>query len=415
METSRWTPAEMLWNGYFKDDDDSLEDEEEAMSQSVALIVGKLVLDEQEIVDLGESREPGSFRYHIIDDLFQKATHVVNELQWYLSEASKLVSNRSRYFRLDPGHTLLPLLRGASHPQQIRVAWDLLRARIETGERFFKKYLGEVVNGGRAENSSPASTTSSILEGFDLLTNTEQKMKHFVTYYPRHKEDLSSGRERLKLLFSDWNTVYERRAASASPEQSPFDPPKDDSNITRRQAKTRDSWPDASLVHSQDFGDERTVFSPAPVQPALELIEETRELSPSKPVRSAQTDLNEALLKPTLKYKASTSFLDQMANQSVVAIKDVPAAADEPNVLQNLLSGPLGSQGDRFKSTFGGSSFFATPPTSGPSVFSAIPEYLKNQPAPPDWRLKSMNPFSSHSQSFSTPAPMGAFPTPVTP
>ncbi|KAJ7133841.1 hypothetical protein C8R46DRAFT_1048235 [Mycena filopes] len=353
VDVRHWTQAVILWNGYFKDDEESLEDEEESLAQGVALIAGKLTLDDHDITDRGERSEAHSFRYRVVIDLFVKVDRLVQDLQWYMSEAAKLVPRRSRFFRIDPGNSLLPLLRGATHPQQIRVAWDLLCACLETGERFSKNYLDEVEAGVRSVNISPASTSSSMLEGFNLLSTTEQKMKHFVTYYPRHKEDLSTAKERLTLF--------------------------------------------------KDFGGENTIFSPAivqqtnspdPVQTALSLIDARKQPSPSKGFGI------ESLSQGSIAEAVS----EIQVSNVVLGSNDVPAAADELNVLQNLLSGPMGSKGERFRATFGDTSSFQFPstPTGGPPVFSAIPEHLKNPIRPPDWRLKSSNPFAA--QAYNTPA-----------
>ncbi|KAJ7119392.1 hypothetical protein C8R46DRAFT_1238664 [Mycena filopes] len=234
LDLRNWTRGEVLWDGFYKDDEDSLEDEEEPLGQTLALIIGKKTLDEQEILDAGESREANTFRYSILRELSDSRENAIHNLQWYLSEASKLVPGRTRYFRVDPKDTLLPVLQGASDPQQIRVAWDLLRLRLETGERFFKKYIEEAA-AGKMITASPVSTTTSLLEGFDSLTSTEQKMKHFVTYYPRHKEDLTTARERLTLVSSNWDTVYHQRAASVSPDREPATAQTDEPSWHRRE------------------------------------------------------------------------------------------------------------------------------------------------------------------------------------
>ncbi|KAJ7151746.1 hypothetical protein C8R46DRAFT_1229279 [Mycena filopes] len=343
-ELRSWTRAEILWSGFYKDDEDTQEDEEIALGQIIAIVTGHVTLDEQEIVDEGDEREPNTPRYRIQDDLLAREDQVVMHLQWYLTEASKIVPGRLRHFRVDPADTLLPILKGASNPQQIRVAWDLLRVRIETGERFFKKYIKEAESQRMGVEASPVSTTESMLDGFDLLSSTEQRMKHFITYYPRHKESLQTAKERLTLVFSDWDTVHKRRSASASPERvedqldSPeFRLPGDDRHITRRGHRVRDSWPDDEPVDPREFGEDRTVFSPVPVESALKLIDASPQPSPTKP--STPDTNSSVLMKPSLKYKSSNAFLDSMANQSEVAIHLVPQAANEPNVLDNLFQG----------------------------------------------------------------------------
>ncbi|KAJ7024885.1 hypothetical protein C8F04DRAFT_1301318 [Mycena alexandri] len=179
IELQRVSDSEILRHTFYKDDEASLEDKEESLSQSIAVITGKKTLDTQEIWDAGENRDPNSFRYRITGHLLVKQEQVVRDLQWFLIEASKLVEGRNRYFHVDPGDALLPILSGASDAQQIRVAWDLLCTRLELGEKFFNKYLLEAEGEGHS-SASPTSTTSSLLQGYNMLTSAEQRMKHLT-------------------------------------------------------------------------------------------------------------------------------------------------------------------------------------------------------------------------------------------
>ncbi|KAJ7123907.1 hypothetical protein C8R46DRAFT_1050303 [Mycena filopes] len=358
-ETSHMTPktlsnAEILRHAFYKDDEESLEDDEEALSSSIAVISGKLSLEDAEIADAGAQRPPGTFRYRLVSPLLDKQ------------------------------------IQGSSNPQQIRVAWDLLRVRVGTGERFFNKYLSESEN-GHLENTSPASTASSMLEGFALMDSQEQKLKHLVTYYPRHKEELNSASERLQLLFSDWNMD--------------INIPTDTRNITHRSSRLRNSWPDDDQVNSKEFGEDCTVFSPVPTADALDLIPNQYNPSPLKvpSVGSLGTPLDASLVGPQRQYKSSASFLDQMANQSEIAIHLVPNAVVEPNVLDNLISGPLGSEGERFKATFGSKKAEHT-------YAGKTPQFALGH-----WRSRPNNPFSSSSPTYTTPNMGGPFDTPVTP
>ncbi|KAJ7016335.1 hypothetical protein C8F04DRAFT_1281759 [Mycena alexandri] len=77
----------------------------------------------------------------------------------------------------------------------------------------------------------------------------------------------------------------------------------------------------------------------------------------------------------------------------------VPSAKDEPNVLDHLLSGPLGSKGNRFTATFG---------QGVTANVGASSSYILSDP-----NDKTGNPFLSHN--YRSPDPVGAFQTPVTP
>jgi hypothetical protein len=363
-DTTPTSPARELRDAFYKDDEGSLEDEDESLALNIAMMSGRLSLADHDIVDEAQDGrlDPGIYRYRVASRLLRKIIQVTRDLQWFLSEAAKLNSHRRKFFRVDPGDVLLPSLEGASDPQQIRVAWDLLRARMELGKKFFDKYLREYSE-GRRDSASPTSTRSSVIEGYESLQNNEQKLKHLITYYPHHKDDLPSAQERVRTWGTGWGPLYERRATSLSPRREERMPeaeesvviPSDTSNVTQHIGKQRESWPDNKTMTSQEFAGDRSIFSPVPSQlSALEMIQAKAHPSPLKPpAHLSRPGVDTTLLGPSLKFKSSTAFLDQMAGQSSISVGAVPNATVQPNILDNLLAGPMGSKGDVYRSTFG--------------------------------------------------------------
>jgi hypothetical protein len=113
---------------FYKDDEASLEDEDVSVASAVLLATQKMLLADHEIRDEGDdhAREYGTFRYRLNSDLLRQTSRVAYDLQWYIAEAAALNPQRTKYFRVDPRDALIPSMEGATDPQQIRVAWDLL-------------------------------------------------------------------------------------------------------------------------------------------------------------------------------------------------------------------------------------------------------------------------------------------------
>ncbi|KAJ6498081.1 hypothetical protein C8R47DRAFT_1068973 [Mycena vitilis] len=415
------TPQEFLRRSFYKDDDENLEDEEQPLSQTILLLCGKMTLADFDIEDIGQQ---GGYRCRLVLPILDKVCQVANDLQWYLGEAAQLNPDRQKFFRVDPGNALIPSLEGATDPEQVRIAWDLLRTRLELGRRFFDKYLVQVDG---AYLGSPTSTKSSVLNGFEQLPSTDLKLRHMITYYPHHKDNLPSARERLQNWTAGWTPLLERRA-SASPrreEQIPspgqsFEYPVDASKVTQRWGKQREEGEGSSDNPAKDLSNERNrVFSPLPPErSALNLIPAQSYPSPSKPTTLPKPiDADSTLLGPTVRFKSSSAFLDQMASQSTVAVNAVPEAKNEPNVLERLLAGPIGSKGQHFRATFGeGSSpqFPQTPasarsyPIRFPTGPTADSENWRSRPAVGTRYLQSQSPPAVRTAMVSSsPIPLG--------
>ncbi|KAJ6478852.1 hypothetical protein C8R47DRAFT_1219398 [Mycena vitilis] len=358
-ESEYETREESLRRAFYKDDEEAMEDDEPALAQRLMLLKGKMTLEERDIVDEGEERDPRVYRYRVDTELLRTFAQASYDLQWYLMEAARECPSRTKYFKVDPGRALIPSLEGSSDPQQLRVAWDLLRARFELGLKFFDKYIREA-SGGRIDPGSPTSTRSSVIQGYEALDTREQQLRHLITYYPHHKDYLPTARERLQSWGEGWGPLYERRASSASPQRADEEPgrehdePQRFSNVTHRATgKQRESWPDNDTVQSHDFGMERNIFSPLPTpQSVQDLMTSKSYPSPTKAVGTSGGP-NTTLLGRSPKYKSSSSFLDQINNQSVVAANAVPFSRAEPNILKNLLAGPTGSKGEQYRAVFG--------------------------------------------------------------
>ncbi|KAJ7077659.1 hypothetical protein B0H15DRAFT_924931 [Mycena belliarum] len=290
-------------------------------------------LEDGDIWDEGDERPDGVLRYSVSTMLMSKMIEVCDELQWFLREASHLVPQRDRYFRVDPS---------SNNVAKIKIAWQLLSNRLALGKKFFDKYMSEVLE--EEPLLSPTSTSPSIIEGLQSLETVDQRL--------RHLEPLDSPGKRLHLLTSDWNKMLETREGRTSPE--------------RAEEK------EGSTDLRADVGSRNIFESPKPESP-LNLIPPRSHPSPLKPPSTIGTPRGQStLLGVKEKYKSSGSFLNQLSDQTGGYPEAPENLTVDPNILSNLLAGPLGSRGDQFRATFGEAypSMADTRRTSAASAYS---------------------------------------------
>jgi hypothetical protein len=179
--------------------DENLEDATESTQQGVTLLVLKGSLEQKDLFDRGDFRQPWEDRYGLVPALYQKVDRLIGELQHFLSCASELVPGRTRHFHIDPEDSIVPILQGASSVAQLVAAWEILRSRLESGQKFLTKYENEFYSSdvGKSPMLSPTSTTVELEEELKVLDGGDQKMRHMVAYYPHHsfpmREDQVEG------------------------------------------------------------------------------------------------------------------------------------------------------------------------------------------------------------------------------
>ena len=136
------SPMARLVKEYSGDADD-LEAAGIPTETNINLLLDVPELSPDMIVDRGSERDRGLPRYHLNTLNFDRMTAVVTEQQIFLERAAALIMERTNYFKIDPGDTLLPILQGTSSLAQLRAAWLALRHRIELGTKAWKKYIAE--------------------------------------------------------------------------------------------------------------------------------------------------------------------------------------------------------------------------------------------------------------------------------
>ncbi|KAK7044986.1 hypothetical protein R3P38DRAFT_3177211 [Favolaschia claudopus] len=109
----------------------------------------------------------------------------IGELQSFLQSAAALVPTRTTHFVVDPGESCVPIL-------------DILRARLQTGHRFFTKYIEEFKS-SQSIPSSPVSTVLGIHEQLQVLPNVDKCMRMIMQDIPRHAQALT-GEKRSALM-----------------------------------------------------------------------------------------------------------------------------------------------------------------------------------------------------------------------
>ena len=173
------SPMAKLMREYSGDVDD-LETTSIPTKTNVGLVLDVSELSDEMVVDRGPNRDRGLPRYHLDTLNLDRITTVVTEQQIFLERAASLIAERKNYFKIDPGDTLLPILRGTSSLPQLCGAWLALRRRVELGTKAWRKYITEYqlpVDSNRSYLHCPQY--QSFISRYKILQN---QIRSFVIY-----------------------------------------------------------------------------------------------------------------------------------------------------------------------------------------------------------------------------------------
>ncbi|KAJ7456292.1 hypothetical protein B0H11DRAFT_1739388 [Mycena galericulata] len=159
--------------------------------EGVKWMVSKTELLPNDVRDRGISNTRPIPRFALDPKLLARVTRITGELQAFLKSVSQLISGRNSYFIVDPEDTSLPILQGASSLAQLNASWQLLRKRMELGNRFFSKYQEEYTQGTLL--FSPASTNPELLgENLANQGDEDQRLRYLYSKIPHHRNSISS-------------------------------------------------------------------------------------------------------------------------------------------------------------------------------------------------------------------------------
>ncbi|KAK6997422.1 hypothetical protein R3P38DRAFT_3219420 [Favolaschia claudopus] len=108
----------------------------------------------------------------------------VGELQTFIERAVLLLPSRFNHFFIDPGDSCTPILKGAEDLFQLEAAWDILRTRLETGQRFFTKYIEEFKESQNVPDS-PSSTAIAVHEQLKSIPKINERLRVIMHDFPR--------------------------------------------------------------------------------------------------------------------------------------------------------------------------------------------------------------------------------------
>ena len=160
---------------------------------NVAFFLSLTELSPEMVVDRGVNRDKGLPRYLLETSNLQLTEIVVTELQIFIQQASGLIAERKSFFIVDPGDTMMSILRGTSSLAQLNAAWSALRSRVELGMKAWKKYGVEYQHSPEERPVlSPLSTLPELYTPLSDIEGDEQRLRYLFTHIPHHKEQLSS-------------------------------------------------------------------------------------------------------------------------------------------------------------------------------------------------------------------------------
>ncbi|KAJ7740759.1 hypothetical protein DFH07DRAFT_778344 [Mycena maculata] len=173
----------------YRKQDDDLEDATESTVQGALMLLMKIKLEPSDVLDRGEASVS---RYLLEKRMYEQTDRIVGELHYFLQMTAALVPGCKKFFRVDPEDALLPILQGCSNVAQLLMAWELLWARLELGQKFIEKYAKEFGNLKSIKDFSPASTTVELAESLRTLSNKDEQMRHMLDRYPHHNEETTA-------------------------------------------------------------------------------------------------------------------------------------------------------------------------------------------------------------------------------
>jgi hypothetical protein len=167
---------------------------------NVDLILGVSELTPHMIVDRGPEGDQRLPRYHLATLHLDRMSTVITELQIFVERAAGIIMERTNYFKIDPGDTLLPLLKGTSSLPQLRAAWLALRHRIELATKAWKKYSVEYqLPPDSKPVLSPISTLPELYLSLQDIAEPDDKLRYLYNQIPHHQEQLTQeGRRSLQ-------------------------------------------------------------------------------------------------------------------------------------------------------------------------------------------------------------------------
>ncbi|KAJ6479479.1 hypothetical protein C8R47DRAFT_938086, partial [Mycena vitilis] len=129
--------------------------------EGVKWIIAKAELQPSDIWDRGISKSSThSPRFSLEPKLFARVDRITAELQVFLKSAAALIPARTSFFAVDPEDVCLPILQGAYELAQLQACWNILRKRVQLGDRNFSKYQQEFEQNKKLV--SPASTAPEL-------------------------------------------------------------------------------------------------------------------------------------------------------------------------------------------------------------------------------------------------------------
>ncbi|KAJ7468424.1 hypothetical protein B0H11DRAFT_1921004 [Mycena galericulata] len=378
--------AKKLMDEYRKQDE-SLEDATVSTAQGALMLSLKVILEASDIADKGFGV---ASRFSLNPFLFERLNRIMGELQYFLQKTAALVPNRKKHFWIDPEDAILPILAGCSDRAQLLVVWEILRTRLELGQKFIEKYVKEIENPLSIEDFSPASTTVELTEGFKALDSPGHQIRHMLAYYPHHNMDARNHQDRLHILTEDWESLAQRgrQEESSEPEwgskmegmYSPLlqepepvslaEEEEDDDTIGRKE---KGKGKETGTSDSQDMSftmDHRSRMMDTPTTgvsiSSLGQMEGRTSSTPLDLPPALQDQPSQSgLLAPDTPFKSTTNFWKGVIASSSPLLP-IPEAETTPNVLSRLATGPIGSTGDHFAATFQREKAKENIPSTGP-------------------------------------------------
>ncbi|KAK6996767.1 hypothetical protein R3P38DRAFT_3221902 [Favolaschia claudopus] len=148
----------------------------------------KTKLERSDIQDRGVLWTDAPPRFVVAPSLMERIDRGVGELQTFIQRASNLLPDRRKDLF------------------QLEAAWDILRERLETGQRFFAKYIDEFKDATNVPNS-PASTTVAIHQQLASMPRADDRLRVIMHDFRVTLKNLDSDKRSALVHGSSWSRV----------------------------------------------------------------------------------------------------------------------------------------------------------------------------------------------------------------
>ena len=184
-------------------------------------------------------------KYKLATEFLENLTRTTVELQLFVERAAGLLEERETHFVVDPGDTLLHILKGTTSLPQLNVAWKAIQKRLELGHHTLQKYQQQYqLSPQEGLLLSPISTTLDLHNELHNLPSADQRLLFLYQKFPHHRGQTTGDSESALAQGRSWTNIFPLPSALKNilaPEREPHEEKEDTRNAKGKQKEKKDN------------------------------------------------------------------------------------------------------------------------------------------------------------------------------